>query len=176
MSRTGVVVKIDKNKATVALEEKDECEGCEFSRFCNVSKGGRRILCNNNKSVKVGDLVEVDSKGKNILLAGVFNFLIPILLVVVGIIIGLKIWKSELISFLLGISLLILYFLVFKFIDRWFINTGRIIPEILKVLELGNLTVCASCGKTIRRGDSIKREFEDNDLFFCSDECANRFN
>jgi len=137
MSPAGIVVDVDKNIATVELVEFDECEGCEFSRFCSVGKGGKKIICKNNKGANVGDLVEVDTSRRNLLLAGLINFIFPLLLLVIGVLLGAKIWKSELLGFLLAISFIILYFLLFRFIDRAIIKSGKIIPEIINIKRQG---------------------------------------
>ncbi len=137
MSPAGIVVDIDKNIATVKLVEFDECEGCEFSRFCSVGKGEKKIICKNNKGANVGDLVEVDTSRRNLLLAGLINFIFPLLLLVIGVLLGAKIWKSELLGFLLAISFIILYFLLFRFIDRAIIKSGKIIPEIINIKRQG---------------------------------------
>lgn len=171
----GVVVDTDNNIATVALLECGECDNCEFSSFCNVGKGGRKIICSNNKGAKVGDLVEVGSTGKNALFAGVLNFLLPLLLLAVGIILGLTIWKSELLGFILAMLFVILYFLFFTFMDKKIVKSGKIIPKILSIEESGKHTRCASCGKLIKEGEGIEKWSGGHNLTFCSTECAERY-
>ena len=174
MAPMGIVVLTNGNNATVVLKEYSECEGCEFSRFCNIGKSGRRIICNNNKRARVGDLVEVDSTKKNLVIAGVLNFVFPLLLLIIGIIIGLKVWKSELFGFILAILFLILYFLIFIYVDKKIIKSGKIIPEVLRILSSRENLVCASCGEVIEKDEGITKELGYCTLNFCSNECVNR--
>ncbi|MCK4528364.1 SoxR reducing system RseC family protein [candidate division WOR-3 bacterium] len=168
MAKKGLVVEVNKNRATVILEDCKECNGCEFSRFCSVGKGGNRIVCYSNSGVKVGDMVSVDSKTRSMLLAGVINFVIPIILIIAGSILGTIVWGSELIGFLLTISLIIFYFLILTHIDRRIILSGKIIPEVLSVIKSGEFTICAFCGKTIKINEGLKND----NLIFCSAECT----
>ncbi len=133
MNPEGVVVEVKDNTAVVELQEFDVCKVCEFYKFCNIGRGERKIICMNKIGAKIGDTVEVSTSDKNIFIAGIFNFLFPIILLIIGILAGIKIFKSEIISILIGVTLVVIYFIVFKYIDRKIIKSGRIIPKIVNI-------------------------------------------
>jgi positive regulator of sigma E activity len=133
MNPEGVVVEVRDNTAVVELQGFDVCKVCEFYKFCNIGRGERKIICMNKIGAKIGDTVEVSTSDKNIFIAGIFNFLFPIILLIIGILAGIKIFKSEIISILIGVTLVVIYFIVFKYIDRKIIKSGRIIPKIVNI-------------------------------------------
>lgn len=172
MAQRGVVTKLEGLKrAVIILENCEECHECEFSRFCKVGSGGRTIIVRNEKGAEPGDTVEIDSSGRNMIVAGTLNFLLPVILIIGGIFAGLRMWNSELHAFIFAISLTAVYFFVFTFLDKSIIRKGIIIPEIVNILEEGENNICPSCGKSINPEEGIFW----NGLRFCSDECIEDF-
>lgn len=133
MNPKGVVVDIKNNTAVVELQGFDVCKVCEFYKFCNIGKSEKKIICLNKIGAKIGDTVELSTSDKNILIASIFNFLLPIILLIIGILSTIKIFKSEIISVLIGMTSVVIYFLVFKYIDRKIIKSGKIIPKIVNI-------------------------------------------
>ncbi|MCK4572361.1 SoxR reducing system RseC family protein [candidate division WOR-3 bacterium] len=138
MRETGVVVEVNENKATVLFKNGEGCEGCEFSNFCHPGKEGRKIICINDKGANVGDVVEIDISRKNAALAVVLNFILPLIFLVVGVLLGKKLWGTDLAGFLLGIGLMALYFLIFVFVDKRIVKSGTLLPKIIKIKESYN--------------------------------------
>ena len=135
MEETGKVIKTDKNRATVLIELPLGCDSCEFSKFCRIDKNGRVIVCKNAQDAKIGDLVQIRIREKFFYTAIVLNFVLPLFFLVGGILLGKKIWQTDLAGFLLGISLIVLYFSVFLFVDKVLLKGGHLLPEIVRIKE-----------------------------------------
>ena len=133
MNPQGVVLDIKDNTAVVELQGFDVCKVCEFYKFCNMGRGEKKIICLNKIGAKIGDTVELSTSDKNIFIASIFNFLFPIILLITGILSGIKIFESEIIGIIIGMTLVVIYFLVFKYIDRKIIKSGKIIPKIVSI-------------------------------------------
>ncbi|MEO0292849.1 MAG: SoxR reducing system RseC family protein [candidate division WOR-3 bacterium] len=132
MERIGKVIKTDKNIAIVFIETPEECESCEFARFCHIGESGREIICKNNVGAKVGDIVSLEIRESNFIFAISLNFLIPLIFLISGILFGIKIWKSELFGFLTGIIFISFYFLIFIVIEKKR-KINSLLPEIGKI-------------------------------------------
>jgi len=137
MNAIGKVIKTNKNRATVLIEQPENCESCEFAKFCRIDKKGREIICRNDRSAKIGDIVQLDTK-KNLFIATVLNFVIPLFFLIGGVLIGKNIWQTDLAGFLSGMSLMVLYFLVFFFIDKQILKSGHFLPEIVSIKQKKN--------------------------------------
>ncbi|MEA1912236.1 MAG: SoxR reducing system RseC family protein [candidate division WOR-3 bacterium] len=135
MEQKGVVVRINENKAIVLIEEGIKCHSCDFSRFCRMGEKGREIICNNKKGARIGDIVEIETNRKNLILATVLNFILPLLLLIGGILFGEFLWGSDVSGFLWGFGILILYFLIFKLVDKKILKSGSILPEVVEIVK-----------------------------------------
>ena len=133
MEETGTVIKTDENRATVRIELPANCGLCEFAKFCRIDKNEREIVCRNDKGAKIGDIVQLDTTKRNLFVATVLNFVIPLLFLIGGALIGKKIWHTEGAGFLLGMGSMALYFLVFLFIDKQLLKSSRLLPEIISI-------------------------------------------
>lgn len=137
MEETGKVIKTNKNQATVLIELPPGCDSCEFSKFCSIEKNAREIVCINNRGAKKGDVVLIGTKNKNFYIAIIFNFILPLFLLISGVFVGKTIWQTDLYGFFTGIITLILYFSVYFFLDKIFYKKGSLLPEILSIKEKG---------------------------------------
>jgi positive regulator of sigma E activity len=135
MEETGKVIKTKKNRATVLIELPQNCDACEFSKFCRIDKNGREIVCINNKGAKVGDVVQLYTTKRNLVIATFLNFVFPLLVLIVGVVIGKKIWQTEGAGFMLGMTLTFLYFFVFLFIDKKLLKGDHFLPEIVVIKQ-----------------------------------------
>lgn len=133
MEEIGKVIKTDKNFATVKIDLPSNCESCEFSNFCRIDKNAREIICRNDKGAKTGDIVKIGTTKRNFYIATILNFILPLLLLIGGVIIGKILWQSDLAGFLSGMFLMVFYFLVFLFIDKYLLKRGRLVPEIIDI-------------------------------------------
>jgi positive regulator of sigma E activity len=135
MEIIGRVIKVDGALATVLIENSQSCDSCEFSKFCRIDKKGREIVCRNEKGAAVGDIVQIETSNKNIFKAIVLNFVLPLFFLTGGVLAGKKLWQTDLAGFMLGMSLTVLYFFLFLFIDKKILKSGQLLPEIIKIKE-----------------------------------------
>jgi positive regulator of sigma E activity len=133
MEVIGKVIKTDGTLATVFIENCQSCDSCELAKFCLADKNGREIVCINNKGAKVGDVVQLDTTRRNLVIATSLNFILPLLFLIGGVLIGKKIWQTDLAGFISGISLMILYFFWILFVDRKGLKESRLLPEIISI-------------------------------------------
>jgi positive regulator of sigma E activity len=133
MEKVGKVIKTDKNTAMVFIEFPENCKSCELSTLCRIDKKGREVICKNDIGAAVGDIVSLDTKGKNVVLAIGLNFVLPLVFLILGILIAKKIWQTDLAGFSLGMGLMFLYFLVFLIVDKKLLKNGSILPEIISI-------------------------------------------
>lgn len=133
MEEIGKVIKTNKNKATILIELPSDCDSCEFSKFCSIDKNKREIVCINNIGANKGDIVLIGIKNRNFYIAIFFNFLLPLIVLISGVLIGKKIWQRDFAGFILGMGCLIVYFAVFFFIDKKIYKSGKLLPEILSI-------------------------------------------
>ena len=135
MKIIGKVIKVDGSLATVFIENIQGCDSCEFTKFCRIDKKGREIICRNDKGAKVGDIVQIDTSTKSVLKAIVLNFVLPLVFLTCGVAAGKKFWQTDLAGFMLGMFLMVLYFILFLFIDKKILKSGQLLPEIVKIKE-----------------------------------------
>jgi positive regulator of sigma E activity len=135
MEEIGKVIKTNKNKATVLIEKSQSCDSCEFSNFCRIDKRGREIICWNHKGAKEGDIVQLYTSKKNFFIATALNFILPLFILIGGVILGNKIFRTDLAGFIAGMGSMAIYFLVFLFIDKKTLKKGILLPEIAKIIK-----------------------------------------
>jgi len=133
MEEIGTVIKTNKNQATVLIELPEGCDSCEFSHFCRIDKKEREIVCINSRGAKTGDIVRIGTKNRSFYIAIIVNFLLPLFVLISGVLIGKKIWQTDLAGFILGMGSMIVYFAVFFLIDKQIYKSGKLLPEILSI-------------------------------------------
>ena len=135
MEEIGIVIKTNKNKATVLIENPQSCDSCEFANFCRIDKKGREITCLNHKGAKKGDIVQLYTSSKNFFIATALNFILPLLILIGGVFLGGKIFKTELAGFVTGMGGMAIYFFAFLLIDKKVLKKGALLPEIEKIIK-----------------------------------------
>ena len=137
MQEHGIVLDIQDGIATVTVVRSGSCRECGARILCKASDDdNQRVPALDPLGVKPGDRVRISIPGKNILLASVCLYGIPLLLLLFGIILGAGIFinHSEIYGSLLGIGLCALYYWIVRIKaaapgkgDRW-------MPRIDKIL------------------------------------------
>ena len=112
----GIVIKAKNGTAEISIIESDSCDECSAKVYCNPSAESKKILkVKDPFGVKPGDKVRVSLRGSKLFQASLVLYGIPLILVLVGIFCGFIIFKgvvyNEVYSFVLGISLMCLYYL-----------------------------------------------------------------
>lgn len=117
----GIVVNTENGFAEVELLGNDNCEECSAKIFCKPREENSRTLkVTNSINLKNGDNVSISIKGKNLIAATLNLYFYPLLVLIISIFFGSRIFADysppELYSFLLGIALVaIYYFILFSF-------------------------------------------------------------
>ena len=115
MIEWGTVVKLKGDKAVVRFNRKSACDNC---RMCAVTKDGMKVevVVKNTLNLSVGDSVAVEMGERFVLTAAVIVYIIPLLLVGLGIYLGLFI--SDLMSAIFAVAGLVLGFIIAIIIDK----------------------------------------------------------
>jgi len=135
MEGIGKVIKTTENKATVLIENAPGCKSCAFSKFCRLDKEESEIICWNRKDAKTGDIVQLYTSNKNFFIATALNFILPLLILIGGVLLGKKIFRTELAGFAAGMGSIAIYFLTFSVIDKKTLKKSTLLPEIKKTIK-----------------------------------------
>ncbi|MDR2635191.1 MAG: SoxR reducing system RseC family protein [Clostridiales bacterium] len=114
MVERGTIVKLKKDKAVVSFDRHSACDKC---RMCVVSKGGMKveILIKNTLDKNVGDTVSVEMGNKYVMTAALIVYVIPLILVAVGLICGKS--AGETVQIILACAGLVLGFAIGVVLD-----------------------------------------------------------
>lgn len=112
----GIVLKAGDSRAEIELIDEGNCKECSARIFCKPSekKKSKILEVEDPYGVLPGDEVKIQIAGETILKASFFLYGVPLILIIVGILFGIKLFANsfspELFSFLFGISLTALYY------------------------------------------------------------------
>jgi len=112
---TGVIRKIENGKIEVAITRTAACVSCQLAQTCNTAETKVEYIeipFQGYVDFRVGDKVEVVIKETKAILAVLYAFIIPILLIVVAIILVNAWLNSESYASLIGLGIGVLYYLV----------------------------------------------------------------
>ncbi|MCK5286745.1 MAG: SoxR reducing system RseC family protein [Thermodesulfovibrionia bacterium] len=121
IEETGIVTKIDGAMAKVAVQKRGACEGCAARGVCETSDDGMEIEAINSVQAQIGQTVKVSIKPQTYLKGTFFVYGIPLVVFIIGIIIGKNIGEkyfktisSDIVSFIVGFCVLFISFVVVK--------------------------------------------------------------
>lgn len=122
--------------AEIVLTKNDNCENCSAKILCTPSDNNSKTLrVIDNFNTKPGDIVKISIQGSAILKASITIYGIPILLIIVGILLGNSFFidynQREFYSFLLGISFVSVYYILQFLKNKIFPN--KVYPEIISI-------------------------------------------
>lgn len=122
MTERGVVTKVKGGKATVEFDRKSACDSCHM---CAVTKDGMKvkIVIDNDLDARVGDVVNVGMGERFVLTAAFIVYIIPLVLVGVGV--GIGSLLSELAQALLAVGGLVVGFAIAFLLDRFVIRKRK---------------------------------------------------
>ncbi len=122
MTERGVVTKVKGNRATVEFDRKSACDSCHM---CAVTRDGMKvkIVIDNCLDASVGDVVDVAMGERFVLTAALIVYIIPLVLVGVGI--GVGSLLGELAQVLLALGGLLVGFGVAIALDRCVIRKKK---------------------------------------------------
>lgn len=138
----GFIVKKDGNIAEIAITRGDQCSSCD-NLFCkphSEKEEENKIVALDELGADVGDLVKISISGKTVFKATFFMWVIPLIMLVAGIYLGLAVFNypgyNELLSFLLGICSILLYFGILHKLNLG--KTSNSLPKIITVTKLSH--------------------------------------
>ncbi len=135
MKELGIVTAVEKNRATVKVEKKDECSKCGM---CLFPKGADAIEFNakNDLDAKVGDTVLIETEKDGKLIGALLVFLVPLILIGISALIGYLVIKSEIWILFLSLILIVIWFVALSLIDKKIGKTVSFLPKIIKIINI----------------------------------------
>lgn len=138
----GIVIQTFDNRAKVKTIRSSSCEGCASASFCHPEKGTEMIMeVVNNIHAKVGERVKIGIKPGVYLKASFLLYILPIIAMIIGAIIGKEIAvylsyskSSDLFAIITGVILLIPTFIAMRLYNRKIEKDKSYQPVILEVM------------------------------------------
>ncbi|MEG2450986.1 MAG: SoxR reducing system RseC family protein [Clostridia bacterium] len=164
MTERGVVAKVKGKRATVRFDRRSACDSCHM---CAVTRDGMKVevVIENTLNAVVGDFVEVEMGEKFVLTAAFIVYIIPLVLVGIGVGVGSII--STLAQILMSMAGLILGFVIAFLLDHFVIKKRKGFAPQMKAIcpsDLGSLVKAqtADITKNTDTADNIDIK-KDND-------------
>lgn len=138
MYEEGVVVAAEAGRATIAVAVGEACEECTAKVFCSAGEAKENtVVARDPFGVHAGDHVRFVVHGEDMFRAAFLLYGIPLLLILAGVLTGTYVFDpglmaNELWSFLLGIGLAVLYYILF-FLFGSEASGERLMPDIVSV-------------------------------------------
>ena len=138
MKEIGTVQRVQGSVATVIFDRHEACGSC---RACTPLEGEKQmsVQLNNAMGAKAGDRVAVELKGKSMLSATAIAYGIPLILLIIGAVVGDALHQAyrigEAFSALIAILSAVLGYGVLKLLDPIFAKKGRFAPAICEIIE-----------------------------------------
>lgn len=129
----GIVIESENGVAEIALISSDNCEECSAKLFCKPKTDDTKILkVSDPFGTKPGDEVRISVAGSTVLKVSFLMYGMPLILFIAGILLGMDFYKNssepEILSFVSGVMLMGIYFLLFYFFNIK--NTAPVLPKI----------------------------------------------
>ena len=105
------VINVYSDKAVIKFKRSQMCSCCKTRSLCNKNDG-KLIIDRAKFKLKAGDKVEVGIEPRKTVLATLITFLVPAAIFIFGLIIFRS--RGELLSFLLALILLAVYYIAVK--------------------------------------------------------------
>ena len=141
MRQTGVVTSVDGNRARVLMQKHSSCSNCGACKMGD-EKMEMEIDAINKAKAQTGDEVEVDMENQNVLKAAFIIYVIPLISLLIGIIVGSSVLAimnierySDFIAGGVGFIFLGISYLVIKLKEKNFKGDTQFTPIITKTVE-----------------------------------------
>ena len=139
----GIVTKVDSSTAWVKCTKSAACESCKAKGFCDTVGGSDddvEVEAINAAKAKVDDRVTISFKTSSLLKASFLVYMVPVLFLILGVIIGDKIapifnYDRSIFSMLVGLFSLLAAFFVVKTKGRALSKKDAYKPKIIKILK-----------------------------------------
>ena len=131
MEEEAIVLEVKDKKAKVKIERSKSCRGCGL---CSLNPGGMMVTeVEDSIGVKVGNRVQVEIPDKDFLKAAFILYLVPVIGLITGALIGSKF--NPHMSIFGGFIGLVLSFVFVHYYDRKMGRRKRFYSRITKVLK-----------------------------------------
>ena len=117
MQQTGIVEECKNGFVKVKIVRGSACgDNCAS---CNLCPGRETVIeAKNECGANIGDNVILDMEGGRVINAAFLVYIVPVISLILGTLLGTKLSGSENIGILCGFSLLALSFLIIHFLDK----------------------------------------------------------
>lgn len=133
MRRIGRVVTRSGSQAAVCFDSGEACRKCEAGALCGATGKEHTVLVENAAQARVGDEVYVEQAPGKALLSAFLLFGLPVILALVGILLGGR-W-GETWSVICGISGFVLGLVIAKIINNLLTRSSLLLPRIVEIVE-----------------------------------------
>ncbi|OWZ83148.1 SoxR reducing system RseC family protein [Natranaerobius trueperi] len=137
--KSGRVMKISDDEILVLIQNHSTCSKCGA---CSDGKKSNEntIWAKDNKNAEVGDFVEIEIPEKNLLKVSILLYLVPIIFLLIGIIIGQKFAEINNLSensvgLISGVFFMGLSYLGINIIDRRIGESDQVKPKIRSIIK-----------------------------------------
>lgn len=137
----GTITKVAEDKAWVKVRRSAMCDVCNCKSACSIIGSGEIMEAEtlNTANGKEGDRVLVKIPSKSLWKISFILYMIPVIFLISGIIIGMKLAKNyslepELGALLLGVIGCILSFFLIKLLAKHIRKNKEYTPEVIKIL------------------------------------------
>ncbi|MBS4015771.1 MAG: SoxR reducing system RseC family protein [Candidatus Latescibacteria bacterium] len=135
MEEVGKIIELVNDKARIEITPSGGCNHCTQAHICNPFGKNKKIIeLPNSINAQVNDLVKIEIKDKNRFLSILLVLGLPILLFLIGIIIGNRISGDALAALFGGIGLL-LAFIIVKIVNNYLLRTNKNLACIKEKIE-----------------------------------------
>ncbi len=138
----GTVTRVDNDIALVKIEENEACHGCGTRSSCGVMLGADVLVeVHFQGKLETGQKVEIGLRPTAIVSASIILFIIPAIVLVLGIIAGYLMadffgWQAkQWIGLAVGLTAFLLTMLIIKMLSHRFQSSGRYEPVITRTFE-----------------------------------------
>ncbi len=142
ISQIGIVRRVEKEQAEIEIARASSCgEKCSS---CNIgcSGTGMTVKLDNTINAGVGDRVKIESKASSIVYTALFVYLIPVIMMVVGMVYGSRLVRTsfpgispDAAGLLFGVTALIIFYFLLKTVDNRLSAKNRNRLEITRILN-----------------------------------------
>lgn len=117
----GTVVSIDRSKVCVRILQTSACSACKVASHCNAAESKEKIIevsTAASADYVIGDTVVVSTSPSAVSRAMTIAFVFPFLVMVAAVLIALWITSDEILSALIGLGVLVPYYLIIYFLGE----------------------------------------------------------
>ena len=119
--KEGIVRKIEDHKVWVEIVVSSACGGCLAKNMCNISEKKDEIIETENitgEEFALGETVQVQMQEHKAHQAVVLGYLLPFIVLIVGLFVCYALTHIEWLSALVAFGLTAIYFLILKMFDK----------------------------------------------------------